>query len=156
MLYFAYGSNMHPGQMQRRCPGARAVGPASLLGWQFIITTRGTANIVPHTSARVHGVLWVVTHRHVADLDRWEGISWRNYLRRMTPVTMVCGTERSANVYVSARHYCGSPRADYLHGAVLGGAEAFELPEPYIAELRRWCTKSRPIGVARGYRGRRL
>ena len=30
MLYFAYGSNLDPEQMQFRCPGAKAVGLAGL------------------------------------------------------------------------------------------------------------------------------
>jgi hypothetical protein len=30
MYYFAYGSNLDPAQMARRCPGATLVGPAQL------------------------------------------------------------------------------------------------------------------------------
>ena len=37
MLHFAYGSNMDRAAMLLRCPGARAIGPARLDAWRFIL-----------------------------------------------------------------------------------------------------------------------
>ncbi|KAI1880333.1 hypothetical protein JX265_001954 [Neoarthrinium moseri] len=45
-LYFAYGSNLSPTQMQSRCPGSIPLGLARLRGWSWLINARGYANIV--------------------------------------------------------------------------------------------------------------
>ncbi|KAI1405415.1 hypothetical protein F4819DRAFT_444300 [Hypoxylon fuscum] len=47
-IYFAYGSNLSPTQMQDRCPQSPPIGLAHLPGWTWIINERGFANIVPH------------------------------------------------------------------------------------------------------------
>ncbi|MEL7544161.1 MAG: gamma-glutamylcyclotransferase family protein, partial [Pseudomonadota bacterium] len=73
-LYFAFGSNLHPAQMQERCPGARAVSIAQLADYAFSLTPRGGANIVPRTGAIVWGVLWRCTPHHFATLDAYEGV----------------------------------------------------------------------------------
>ena len=44
-IYFAYGSNMCPEQMARRCPGGQALAPAELRDWRFLINTRTYATI---------------------------------------------------------------------------------------------------------------
>ena len=54
MLYFAYGSNLNPPQMRRRCPGAQPEGRALLTNWRLILTTRGSANIVRAPGAGVY------------------------------------------------------------------------------------------------------
>ena len=42
--YFAYGSNMHLGQMAVRCPGSRMLGLVAKPGWRFMINQRGYQN----------------------------------------------------------------------------------------------------------------
>ena len=152
--YFAYGSNMAPRQMAVRCPGARPVGPASLTGWRFIITTRGTANIITDVDHQVHGGLWRCEPRHVTALDRWEGVSWRNYRRRYFAVALADGSTCTALSYVSSRTYRGPARADYLLSAVLPGASYFDLPADFINELESWLPRL-PIGGARNRYARR-
>lgn len=142
-LYFAYGSNMLPQQMQERCRGARAIGSACLPDWQFFITTRGTANIRKAKGHVVYGVLWQVALHHIDLLDYFEGWSWRNYHRHILQVTpMGVGTSvreyRPAHVYVSSRSYPSVARSIYMHGAVLPGARHFGLPQAYINELESW------------------
>ena len=149
--YFAYGSNMAPRQMAARCPGARPVGPATLPGWRFIITTRGTANIVNDASHKVHGVLWRCEPRHMTALDRWEGVSWRNYRRRSIIVTLADGRTCTALSYVSSRTYCGPARADYLLSAVLPGARCFDLPADFVNELESWLPRKTIAGTGSRY-----
>ncbi|KAI1136003.1 hypothetical protein F5Y05DRAFT_392643 [Hypoxylon sp. FL0543] len=48
VLYFAYGSNLSPTQMQVRCPSSAPIGLAHLPGWTWLINERGYANIVQH------------------------------------------------------------------------------------------------------------
>ena len=45
MLHFAYGSNMHRGLMQARCPDARVVGRAVLRDHRFVVTRDGYASV---------------------------------------------------------------------------------------------------------------
>jgi hypothetical protein len=45
-LYFAYGSNLSPEQMARRCPDSIFLGKATLRGYRWQINERGVANIV--------------------------------------------------------------------------------------------------------------
>ncbi len=45
--YFAYGSNMNRAAMRRRCPDARAVGPATLEGYRFFIGIDGWGSVKP-------------------------------------------------------------------------------------------------------------
>ncbi|MCJ1246912.1 hypothetical protein MMC30_004123 [Trapelia coarctata] len=49
-LYFAYGSNLSLTQMHARCPSSTYVGIGRLQGYQWIINTRGYANVVPNPS----------------------------------------------------------------------------------------------------------
>ncbi len=159
MLYFAFGSNMSARQMTARCPGARSAGRAVLNGWRFIMSARGSANIVQEPGASVHGVLWRCEPHHLAALDRWEGVSWRNYHRRRVQVCCADGRHCSAVSYISLRNYRGQARASYLFSAVLPGARDFQLPSPYHDELAAWAPR-RPINAASGryaprYVGRR-
>ena len=111
MLYFAYGSNMAARQMASRCPGAQSVGAAVLGDWRFIMTARGSANIVREPGAQVYGVLWRCEPRHLTLLDRWEGVSWPNYRRHTVVVHFDESIQYSAVTYISSRVYRGRARA---------------------------------------------
>ena len=152
--YFAYGSNMLPAQMADRCPGAQAVGPAMLPGWRFHITTRGSASIVQRRDGMVHGVLWRCNPAHFHSLDRFEGVHWGNYRRRL--VMLEDHPERSLPVvtYVNGKTYPGRARPNYLLTAVIPGARAFGLPHDYIAELESWLPRRIVADLGRRHRGR--
>ncbi|MEL6227904.1 MAG: gamma-glutamylcyclotransferase family protein [Pseudomonadota bacterium] len=157
-LYFAYGSNMSPRQMQRRCPGARAVGAAVLQNWSFLIPGGRGANVRPMRGGVVHGVVWRVTGPHVAALDQWEGTRAGAYRRVLLPIELD-DRRTFAITYVSDRTWPGREpgrgRANYILTAVLPGAAAFALPQPYREEIRAWLGR-RPIGPTKQvYVGRR-
>jgi len=155
LLYFAYGSNMHPAQMAERCPGARAVGQGVLPGWRFLITTRGTASIIPDRDSEVHGILWRCGPGHFHALDRYEGVHWRNYVRRPVLVDRPIGAALPAQAYVSFRRYPGRARSNYMRTAVIPAARAFGLPGDYIEELESWLPNRIQGPVATRYRGRK-
>ena len=71
ILYFAYGSNMHPLRMAHRCPGAIPVGVGILRNYQ--LTERLYADIDFQEGGEVHGVLFLITGRHLRSLDAHEG-----------------------------------------------------------------------------------
>lgn len=70
-LYFAYGANMHPGQMGWRCPRALAKGAFVLRDWELRLYSHAT--IEPRKGATVGGVLWEITPECELSLDIFEG-----------------------------------------------------------------------------------
>jgi hypothetical protein len=79
-LYFAYGANMHPGQMQWRCPRAQAQGAFVLRDWQLKFYSHAT--IEPQSGAECSGVLWAITAECEQSLDTFEG--WPYYYTKRT------------------------------------------------------------------------
>ncbi|KAI1780349.1 hypothetical protein F4818DRAFT_395427 [Hypoxylon cercidicola] len=81
-LYFAFGSNMHLRQMAKRCPRSTLDSKGRLYNYRWQINYRGVANIVRgNPEDFVEGLLFVVTPRDVATLDRNEGVSKGFYKR---------------------------------------------------------------------------
>lgn len=70
-LYFAYGANMHPGQMAWRCPQALAHGAFILRDWELKLYSHATIEHKPGMS--VGGVLWEITPDCEQSLDAFEG-----------------------------------------------------------------------------------
>src|SRR6185369_5465647 len=85
-LYFAYGSNMQRAAMARRCPGARAIGPARLDNHAFFVGIDGWGSVKPKPGARVYGVLWRLTPRDIAALHAYELLHAGLYDVRRLPV----------------------------------------------------------------------
>ena len=70
-LYFAYGANMHPGQMEWRCPKALASRAFILRDWELKFYSHAT--IEPKKGSEVAGVLWEITPDCELSLDTFEG-----------------------------------------------------------------------------------
>ena len=70
-LYFAYGSNMNPARMAKRCPGAIDLGGAVLRNHRVV--ERLYADIDFEEGTDMQGVLYVITEEHLRKLDRFEG-----------------------------------------------------------------------------------
>jgi hypothetical protein len=135
-LHFAYGSNMSRAQMGARCPGARALGTATLPHWRFIIGVEGHGSIARWPGAIVHGVLWRLRPRELAAINAYENIDSGLYLRRMVAVRyQTCLLP--ALVYILRRPGRGKPRPGYVH-LVIEAARDWEMPDRYVAALRRW------------------
>jgi hypothetical protein len=141
-MHFAYGSNMSRPHMRARCPGATALGVATLAGWHFSINPDGYGTVVPQPGGLVYGVLWRLTARDLAAINAYENISGGLYQRRMLAVL----TERrrqSALIYLAMRRGEGVPRPGYI-ALVVAAARDWDLPAPYIRTLARWS----PSGLA--------
>jgi AIG2-like family len=136
MLHFAYGSNMSRARMGARCPGATALGTATLEHWRFIIGPEGHGSIVPRPGAVVHGVLWRVGARDIAAINAYESLDSGLYVRRIIPVRRAQSL-LPALVYILRRHGEGTPRPAYIH-LVVEAARDWGLPEHYIDALQRW------------------
>ena len=79
-LYFAYGANMHPGQMAWRCPNALASKAFVLQDWELKFYSHATIEHKP--GATVAGVLWEITKDCESSLDMFEG--YPNYYTKRT------------------------------------------------------------------------
>src|SRR5215467_4520959 len=102
---FAYGSNMVPTQMRRRCQAAQDMGMVRLDGWRFLINQQGYATIVPDQSAYVLGVLWSLTSACEAALDEYEELATGLYTKAYVEIQ---GTP--ALVYLATNVLPGRPR----------------------------------------------
>ena len=143
-FYFAYGSNMQRQAMKRRCPGARAIGPAVLSGYRFFVGIDGWGSVAPSAGDTVHGVLWRLTPRDIAALHAYELLHQGLYDVRYLPVRHGARLLR-AMIYLLRRRAIGQPRPGYV-GMIAGAARGWKLPEPYIRSVERW-SASRWIGA---------
>lgn len=103
-LYFAYGSNLSPEQMARRCPDSIFLGKATLPGYRWQANERGIANVVMDPDpdadpevmkkgregrgrdgeeekepAAVEGLLYALSLDDEIRLDRYEGVAKGRY-----------------------------------------------------------------------------
>jgi len=133
-FYFAYGANMERDAMRARCPGAVALGAATLKGFRYVIA-RGYGVVVPRPGARVHGVLWRLTPRDYAALNLFEALDSGLYRRAVVTVAAPHGPCR-ALIYRAQRggRACAMPG---YQERVVAAATDWQLPSRYIAELRR-------------------
>ena len=97
-LYFAYGSNINLDQMRYRCPDATVYGQAVLDNYDLRFRGSGVATVEPKEGACVYGLLWELTDKCEASLDRYEGYP-NFYHKTVLPVTLD-GEEVHAMVYI--------------------------------------------------------
>ena len=84
-LYFAYGSNINLDQMRYRCPDASVYGQAVLDNYDLRFRGSGVATVEPKEGACVYGLLWELTDKCEASLDRYEGYP-RLYIKQTLEV----------------------------------------------------------------------
>ena len=128
--------------MLARCPGADALGTATLAGWCFVINPDGYGSIARQAGGIVHGVLWRLGARDLAAINAYENVAGGLYVRRTLPV-LHKGRRQPALVCIAVRHGEGTPRPGYI-AIVVAAARDWALPEPYIRSLMRWSPSALP------------
>jgi len=73
-IYFAFGSNLHLGQMAKRCPESRYIGTGILHDYRFQINQRGFANVLHSLGNHVEGLFYLISQTNEGRLDRSEGV----------------------------------------------------------------------------------
>lgn len=141
--YFAYGSNLDPVQMKRRCPGSEALGRAVLPGYRLCYPVSshsdwggGVAGIEPAAGHDVHGVVYRVTDGDLAALDEYEAIDIGMYRRDRVEVLAEGGGPMTVWTYFAIPDPAGPtpPSRVYLE-AIARGARHHGLPEAYVLKL---------------------
>lgn len=139
MIYFAYGSNMEPEQMQARCPKHQIIGIGKLANYTIAFTRwsrswgSGTADILPEKGREVYGVLYDLNPDDLKRMDKFADFP-HSYVRQ--DVTVECDGELlPALTYVAIRQGVFLPSQAYLKKMVQG-AEVRKVPESYIEYLK--------------------
>ncbi|MBB4120989.1 gamma-glutamylcyclotransferase family protein [Martelella radicis] len=142
-IYFAYGSNMLSERLLRRCPSARALGPAVLEdhALDFAKPGRdgsGKATIRATPGARVFGVLFSLEPGDCDLLDGFEGRG-KGYDRIEGCAVRMLSERKpvSAFTYMAppAFRVSGLSPFDWYHDLIIAGARQHGLPEDHIAWL---------------------
>jgi|SRR4051794_35237700 hypothetical protein len=145
-LYAAYGSNMDPEQMQRRCPASPHTGTGWIRGWRLtfgaeeygwegaLATLAPTDDDPGEETGAVFAALYDLTEADERELDAWEGADSGLYRKLHLRVHTLAG-DVVAYVYVLDAFEGGLPSARHL-GAIADAAEAAGAPSDYVVELR--------------------
>jgi gamma-glutamylcyclotransferase len=147
-LYFAYGSNMDPAQMDSRAPGATVVGPGRLDGFrlEFSIYSSGwdggVANLEPDEKAHVWGVLWDVSDDDLRALDTYEGHP-TFYRREDVTVAGPAGSVEACTYRVAHQKGFVPPTDRYLH-RVVSAIRLHGLPPEALDAVDRAANPPRP------------
>ncbi|CAA9221553.1 MAG: AIG2-like domain protein [uncultured Blastococcus sp.] len=140
-LYAAYGSNMDPAQMLRRCPSSPHTDTGWIRGWRLTFGAEefgwegALATLVPDDEGSgVFVALYDLTDADERSLDAWEGADHGLYRKLHLRVHTLAG-DVVAYVYALDAFEGGLPSARYL-GALADAAEAAGAPDDYLRELR--------------------
>ena len=151
MLYFAYGSNMDPGQMRQRCPSARFVAVAKLPGHRLAFTRHakdrgcGTCDGVPDPAQAIWGVVFDICEADLERLDESEGyapgraVDANSYFREQRPVYRDGDENQPLQVWLYFANREPNPplpNASYKKQLV-DGARYWRLPQEYQTQLER-------------------
>jgi Gamma-glutamyl cyclotransferase, AIG2-like len=137
--YFAYGSNMDPGQMLTRCPSAMMICPVMLPEHRLVFNRSGTyrpggvANIEPSSGERVYGLLWKMAATDFTRLDQTEDP--RAYRRERARVYSLRGQPYDCHAYYAIPDQPDCPDHDYLVTLIQAGRNA-GLPPEYLTQLQ--------------------
>ena len=128
-LYATYGSNLHLGQMARRCPGAQTVGTAVLENYRLLF--RGgdgcaVATVEPREGSSVPVLLWRISSRNERALDLYEG--WpRLYGKEELSFSGADGPVSAMLYRMTPGHPAGRP-SDFYYNTLEEGYRACGFP----------------------------
>lgn len=155
-LYFAYGSNLCPTQMTRRCPSARVRGRACLHDHQLTFPRRstrwqgqGVAGLLPASGETVHGVVYQLAEDDLHTLDRFEGVAAGHYTRSARTVDWIDRPQPPIPNDEPVWTYLATPQpgwpfapSDQYLDTILQGVRSHRLGKHYEAILENWRRKS--------------
>ena len=142
MLYFAYGSNLHPARMSDRTPSAELIATGLILGRQLVfhkVGRDGSAKCnAPESDdlqASVFGAVYRLDAQDVPKLDKFEALG-AGYERELLSVSTQVG-HLEAFAYIAQPQFIDpvlKPFHWYKH-LVIAGAKLHQFPDRYIAAI---------------------
>lgn len=141
LRYFAYGSNLLPERLQRRCRSACVLTTGVLKGYSLEFNKQspdgsGKCTILPCSADQVWGALYQLSAADKQVLDRIEGLGF-GYQTLSVNVDTTAGIQ-TAFTYIAMPAYCESKLKpyDWYQALVLEGAIWHRLPSEYIRRIR--------------------
>ena len=131
-LYFAYGMNTNPEEMSYRCPGAIALGRATLPGHR--LEFKSFATIVPSPKDSVEGVLWTITEPDEWALDVLEG--YPEFYDKKTVSVEHKDQPYIAMTYIMGPREKGYAPSDGYYRMVSEGYQAFGLSQQQLLDAK--------------------
>jgi len=140
MLYFAYGSNMCTGRLQRRVPSATYVRIAKLMGHSFRFhkrsddgSVKGDAFETDNCSKLVWGVIFDIDETEKPALDDAEGLG-AGYKEKSATVLDEGGQGHRIFLYVAETNSTDNTLRPYswYKRFVIDGARQHGLPDEYV------------------------
>lgn len=146
-LYWAYGSNLDPDQMQKRCPGAeqvaRLVVPESRLVFRIVADVESAGE-----DDMIHGGLWRITDEHEEELDRCEGahLADGRYVKAVVKARVKGKIEKCLYYRMRSQKGIMRPTRQYYR-TIERGYRAFGY-DPALLEkaLEHTCANEKPTG----------
>ena len=155
-LYLAYGSNLSIEQMRFRCPEAKIVGTAEIENHRLMYKgskSGAYATVEPEEGQTVPVLVWAISPRDEASLDRYEGYP-TFYYKKDLPVEIktLQGKplgEYEAMVYImDERRVHGMPSPHY-EGILREGYDRFGFDEAILDEALGY-TAAKVYGMRAG------
>ncbi|MEO0974224.1 MAG: gamma-glutamylcyclotransferase family protein [Pseudomonadota bacterium] len=143
MIYFAYGSNMHPERLRQRVPSREVIATSVLSGFRLTFHKRGgdgsgkCAVLPAEASAAVHGVIYRMSPSHRPALDLAENTHGGGYVATEVAVDAPDGRRFEAFTYVPPSNQIDASLKpfDWYKAFVVEGARHHGLPQDYLDEL---------------------
>ena len=133
--YFGYGSNLSKEQMAIRCPDSSYVSPGKLLGYSWLINTRGYASIKPAKDDVVLGEIFNLSQKDVDYLDIYENVDDGMYIKSTLSIETSSGPI-DCLVYIASDNNLGSPQEEYID-RINSGIKSANLPADYVQKSIR-------------------
>jgi gamma-glutamylcyclotransferase len=142
ILYFAYGSNLHPARLAARTPSARLLGTGCWPGRRLTfhkIGQDGSAKCDAPAASQptdlVHGAIYKLADADLGRLDRIEGVG-TGYDRALVTIDGDLGS-LTANAYLARQGWVdpGLKPFDWYRLLVLAGAEYHSFSDSYLAAI---------------------
>lgn len=123
--YFAYGANMNPASMARRCPAA--TNPCGFVLRDYELKFYSHATIEPVPGGKVFGMLWEITEQCEHSLDSFEGFP--HYYTKVETKQ----SNRDFFFYEMADFKTGEPSLDYVND-IASVYDQYGFPTEYLEQ----------------------
>jgi hypothetical protein len=127
-LVWAFGSNLDPAQMKRRCPSARKVMPFTVQNAALVF--RAVADVAVRDGSKVPGGIWEISAADERQMDIYEGVSSGLYKRYHFTITLK-GVKRQVLFYKMNETGIMPPSHQYID-TIMRGYRYFGLDLKYL------------------------